>query len=392
MKTVTMAPTPSAPAPALSLDSLLAQAVSRHQSGDMTGAAALYRLALMHQPHHPDALHLLGVAMGAQGELDGAARQIGRAIAVDPQMVNAHFNLGNQLMRAERYEEAVTAYRRLLALQPDHQSGATMLRAAFHKAMETVWRNCPLEDEDDIVIYQHNPGLGDNLLYSTLPEMFAKRGKRVWISDQNRARNPEIHDLVWGHNPYISGVSSGPGKAGMAQMLGGFETHSHILNWLTRIEVLHGLPATHDLPRIYYRPTPHPILSGRVLVDLSSTTIRYPPDAMQWFLRFTCERFHYDWRQLVQLRFSAKNVSEDNAGLDDIPSHTIGSIYELCDALAGAQAFITVHSGANSLAAAIKGDNPTPAIHCAVDAAHYNQKCYIWRNVDYTIVESQPKE
>lgn len=373
-------------------DTLLAQAVARHQAGDTAAAAALYRTVLSIFPEHPDGLHLLGVAMGGAGDLGGAARLIGRAVAVAPGMVNAHFNLGNQLSRAGRYEEAVAAYRRLLALEPEHDAGATMLRVAFHKAMETAWSGGPRDDEEDVVIYQHNPGLGDNLLYSTLPEMLARRGKRVWISDQNRTRNPEIHDLVWGMNPYVSGVSTGPGKAGMALLRKGFTTHSHILNWLTRIEVLHGLPPTNDLPRIYYTPKPHPTLAGRILVDLSSSTIRYPAESMRWFLRFTCERFHYDPARLVQLRFAAQNVSEDNAGLDDIPSHTIGSIYELCDALAGATAFITVHSGANSLAAAVKGDKPEPAIHCAVDASHYNQKCYIWRNVDYTIVESLPKE
>lgn len=369
-------------------DTLLAQALARHQAGDSAAAIPLYRALLTIIPEHPDGLHLLGVAMGATGDLDGACRLIGQAIAVMPDMVNAHFNLGNQLSRAERYEEAVAAYRRLLALDPDHEAGSKMLRAAHHKAMETVWADRPLDDDEDIVIYQHNPGLGDNLLYSTLPELFARRGKRVWVSDLNRTRNPEIHDLVWGMNPYVSGVSTGPGKAGMAPLRKGFATHSHILNWLTRIEVLHGFPATNDLPRVYYTPKPHPILAGRILVDLSSTTIRYPAESMRWFLHFTCERFHYDPARLVQLRFSAKNVSEDNAGLDGIPSHAIGSIYELCDALAGAKAFITVHSGANSLAAAIKGDKPEPAIHCAVDASHYNQKCYIWRNVDYTIVES----
>lgn len=373
-------------------DILLAQAVARHQAGDTAAAIPLYRTLLSIIPEHPDGLHLLGVATGGGGDLGAAARLIGRAVAVVPGMASAHFNLGNQLSRAGRYEEAVAAYRRLLALEPGHEAGATMLRAAYHKAMETVWSESPLGDEEDIVIYQHNPGLGDNLLYSTLPELFAKRGRRVWISDQNRTRNPEIHDLVWGLNPYISGMSTGPGKAGMAPLRKGFITHSHILNWLTRIEVLHGLPPTNDLPRVYYTPKPHPTLAGRILVDLSSSTIRYPAESMRWFLRFTCERFHYDPAQLVQLRFSAKNVSEDNGGMDDIPSHTIGSIYELCDALAGARAFITVHSGANSLAAAIKGEKPEPAIHCAVDASHYNQKCYIWRNVDYTIVESAPKE
>ncbi|HRQ81659.1 MAG TPA: tetratricopeptide repeat protein [Azospirillaceae bacterium] len=371
------------------INAMLAHAVSRHQAGDLPAAAAVYRAALALEPGQPDALHLLGVARGREADPWPAVALMNRALRLRPDLAEALFNLGNQYLRAGRNAEAADCYRKLLAQRPGYPHAEDLLRASFHKAVVTEWLEQPLDD-DDVVIYQHNAGLGDNLLYSTLPEMFAALGKRVWISDQNRVRNPEIHQLVWGCNPYVSGVSAGPAKAGMAQLKPKFERYSHILNWLTRIEVMHGLPAAHDLPKIYYRPQPHPTLSGRILVDLNSSTVRYPAEAMEWFLEFTRQRFHYPRELLTVLTFAGPNVSEANAELSGLPRHQIGGIFELCDALASAQAFITVHSGANSLAAAIRGDNPTPAVHCAVDANHYNQKCYIWRNVDYTIVESQP--
>jgi hypothetical protein len=56
-----------------------------------------------------------------------------------------------------------------------------------------------------IVIHQQYGGLGDNLQYSTLPELYSKQGYDVYIHTNNVVRNKEIHDLVWELNPYIKG-------------------------------------------------------------------------------------------------------------------------------------------------------------------------------------------
>jgi len=56
-----------------------------------------------------------------------------------------------------------------------------------------------------IIISQPWGGLGDNLHYSTLPELFSNKGYDVYISNNNKVRNSEIFDLVWKMNPYIKG-------------------------------------------------------------------------------------------------------------------------------------------------------------------------------------------
>lgn len=367
---------------------LLHEGIAHFQAGRLTEAEQAYRRALAIDPCHPDGLHLYGLT---RGRLDGGGAALIRgALALRPDFAAAYVNLGNQMARAEGHVEAIPCYRRALALDPAQTVARDGLILAFHKAVTTAWRNAPLEEDKDVVIYQHHPGLGDNLLYSTLPELFAGQGRRVFVSDMNRTRNPEIHDLVWGLNPYVSGVSAAPAKAGMAQLIDRFDPLSHILNWLTRVEAAHGFAPTNDLPKVYYRPRPHPTLAGRVIVDVNSSTIKYPPEEIETFIRHTCARFHYRLSELTQLRFARADISDPNGGLPGTPFHTISSIYELCDALASAKAFITVHSGANTLAAALKGDAASPAIHCAVDAEHYNQKCYIWRNIDYMIVRSLP--
>lgn len=371
---------------------LLQQGIVHYQGGRLDAAGDAYRAALALEPGHADALHLYGLVQGRQASPAQGAALIAKALAVRPDFAAAYVNLGNHMVRQDRAVEAIPVYRHALALDPAQTVARDGLTLAFHKAVNGPWRNAILEDGEDVVIYQHHAGLGDNLLYSTLPELYARQGRRVFVSDQNRTRNPEIHDLVWGLNPYVSGVSTAPAKAGMAQLLEHFDPLSHILNWLTRVEVAHGFAPTNDLPKVYYRPKPHPALAGRVVVDVNSSTIKYPSEEIDWFIRFICNRFHYRLDELTQLRFARSDVADPNGGLPGTPFHTISSIYELCDALASAKAFITVHSGANTLAAALKAEGQSPAIHCAVDAEHYNQKCYIWRNIDYTIVRSLPPE
>lgn len=366
----------------------LSDAVTLHQAGRVAEAASAYRDVLRRAPETADARHLLGVAVGAGGDPAAAAALIREAVALQPDLTPGFINLGRQLGLADRPEAAVAAYRRALVLDPGQNIARDALRGAFHQAVATSWRHMPV-DRGDVVIYQHNAGLGDNLLYSTLPERFAARGQRVFISDMNRTRNSEIHDLVWGMNPHVAGVSPRPAGAGMPKMVGGaFEARSDILNWLTRIEVLHGLEPVNDLPRIYYAPKPHATLAGRVLVDVNSSTVKYPPDEMLRYVATVAGRFHYRADELTQFVFRRNDVSQSNGALPGVAVHEISSIYELCDALFSARAFITVHSGANTLAAAVKRDAPSPMIHCAVDVEHFNQKCYIWRNIDYMIVRS----
>src|SRR5262249_45456565 len=121
------------------------------------------------------------------------------------------------------------------------------------------------------IIHQPWGGLGDNLQFSTLPEMFASRGTCTLVSTRNAVRNPEIDSLVWGTNPFISGVSDAEPNAGESR---GPIVHSlpRSLNHIERIECAHGFEPVHRFPKVYYKPTPIPELSGAVIVDVGSTS------------------------------------------------------------------------------------------------------------------------
>src|SRR5688572_32482587 len=57
---------------AMEHETLLQSAVDHHRAGRYGDAAELYRRVLEAEPRHPDALHLLGLAMGRLGDPDEA--------------------------------------------------------------------------------------------------------------------------------------------------------------------------------------------------------------------------------------------------------------------------------------------------------------------------------
>lgn len=67
-----------------------------HEAGDTTTAESHYRAALEAGPH-PTAAYDLGLALEQQGRLEEAARAYRRAIAWEPDMVDAHYNLARLL-------------------------------------------------------------------------------------------------------------------------------------------------------------------------------------------------------------------------------------------------------------------------------------------------------
>ena len=173
------------------------EGLRRHQAGDLTSAAAIYRQVLEAQPDHADALHLVGVVAYQQGahrdaiesiqkaielapasaayynNLGAAQRELNlfddaiasfqRAADLDANYVEARFNLGNVLQAARRLDEAVAAYRTVLAMQPQHVHALSNLGAVFQtqsdlaRATECYQRVLAIDDKN--ADSWHNLGL-----------------------------------------------------------------------------------------------------------------------------------------------------------------------------------------------------------------------------------------
>jgi predicted O-linked N-acetylglucosamine transferase (SPINDLY family) len=98
----------------------LVRAINTHQAGDLAEAERLYKIVLLAPLAPAIASFNLGLLCLGQGRLPEALDAFGRAIATEPDMVNAIINLGTTQLALGRPEEAVVSYRRALAIQPDH--------------------------------------------------------------------------------------------------------------------------------------------------------------------------------------------------------------------------------------------------------------------------------
>ncbi len=116
------------------MSDLLQQAVAAHQSGKLDEAEKLYEAVLAAQPDQADALALLGVVCGMQGDSAKAVTLIEKAVRLDPKSALFKFHLGNVLMSEKKFREAAVAFRQAVVLQPAlaqaHYNLANALRAS----------------------------------------------------------------------------------------------------------------------------------------------------------------------------------------------------------------------------------------------------------------------
>ncbi|MFZ6654842.1 tetratricopeptide repeat protein [Undibacterium sp. TJN19] len=100
------------------ITTMLQQAVTLHQQGQLQAAGDLYQQVLTRQPDHFDALQLLGVIARQGGDAPSALKYLNAAIAVNPAQAIAHCNLGATLQDLGRSAEALASYDRALQLNP----------------------------------------------------------------------------------------------------------------------------------------------------------------------------------------------------------------------------------------------------------------------------------
>ena len=98
----------------------LALAIQQHQAGRLAEAEQIYGRILQVDPHHPDALHLLGVLAHHVGRYDIAVEHMGRAIGLKGTEAVFHHDLGKAYFAWQRLAEAAACYRQALQLKPDY--------------------------------------------------------------------------------------------------------------------------------------------------------------------------------------------------------------------------------------------------------------------------------
>ncbi|MDA8050115.1 MAG: tetratricopeptide repeat protein [Rhodospirillales bacterium] len=162
-----MSTTGENPGTSRSLEALFAEALARHQQGDMLNAERQYRAILASDGGHYDTLVHLGMvrlqerdldeatrlfreavsrkpesaephaylanALLAQSRFDEAAEEYDRALAIDSKYAEAHFGLASTLRALKCYDEALPFFERALQIDPDYAEAACGLAVALQK-------------------------------------------------------------------------------------------------------------------------------------------------------------------------------------------------------------------------------------------------------------------
>lgn len=117
-------------------DQDFAQALAHHQAGRLAEAERLYRRVCAADPKNVAALHRLGVVAHQLGRPD-AADVLSRAVALRPEVPEAHNDLGVVLGARGRFAEAAAAFERAAALRPDYVEAHNNLAAALRRLGRT---------------------------------------------------------------------------------------------------------------------------------------------------------------------------------------------------------------------------------------------------------------
>ena len=246
---------------------------------------------------------------------------------------------------------------------------------------------------NEIIIFQPWGGLGDNLQFSTLPELYHSQGFKVYISNDNAHRNNEIYDLVWDKNPYVHGKKDGISNAGLCKEQ--YWPPECDNEWfIHRIEIAHGFPRTNFYPKIYYDTKNIPSLKETFVVDITGYGQVYTLNKYYEFFEKIQNIIKENIKKIKIISFDYKKT--DNFYVEiykkyfgEYETLNIKNIYEYADVLKSCNTFITICSGAHSLAAAIKNDNNSPQIICYYPHVHFTNEgrkgFYTYKNVEYIV-------
>lgn len=244
---------------------------------------------------------------------------------------------------------------------------------------------------DDIIL-STGPlgGLGDHLIYSTLPERYALLGHDVYLDRDNLCRNDEIHDIIWAHNPFIKGTTDRKPNAGYVNQGAFYDIANRFpIGSVEAMERAHHLPPPYSIaPRIYYEPRPFTIdLSDSVLVDFSAISSTIAAQGISDTLVKMNDRF--PGKNFLQVTFPS-GIIRQGPGIEG-PSIRVNSIFEYADALGSCYAWVGSEAGGQSLAAAVRGPHDVydlvarPEIVCVISPKTFNSRGYTYRGIDYRV-------
>ncbi len=129
--------------------------------GDLDGAIPQYEQTLQLKPDYVDAHIALGNALAAEGEFDEAIQHYDRALQLKPDLVEVNLNIGSALVRQGKLDEAIQHYEQLLQRKPDFAEAHMALGGAL--ATQGKWDEAVQHFERAVQLKPGDAGARDNL-------------------------------------------------------------------------------------------------------------------------------------------------------------------------------------------------------------------------------------
>lgn len=107
------------------------------RAGAWDAAAMEANAVLKQKPDNGEAHFYADVALAAQGKYDMAEPHLARAVALNPTLYDAWYNLANVHLEQGEYEQAIERFRKSLELSPDNHPVFFRLGVALEKAGRT---------------------------------------------------------------------------------------------------------------------------------------------------------------------------------------------------------------------------------------------------------------
>ena len=127
-------------------------------AGDHARAAAVLDDGIALHPHAVALYNNLAVVHERRGQADFAARLLKHALLEDAHCAHLHRNLGDYFYRAQRYEEAVEAYARVIRLSPSHgpdvylKLGNVQYRRGAFAEARAAWEEALARDPSNDIV------------------------------------------------------------------------------------------------------------------------------------------------------------------------------------------------------------------------------------------------
>jgi predicted TPR repeat methyltransferase len=222
-------------------DALLARADGLWDRGERQAALDLCARVVKRSPRSAEARFRWGTLLASGGRLLDGITQLEQAIALNPNAVGAHHNLGNAYREAERLDEAEACFRAVIA-------GSPSLAAGFHGLGQVLRARGDLDGA--AAAYRRAVGLDADFApgWTALAEMQELRGRPA----------EAIASFTRAH---------------------GLDRAPSTLRRLAVLHALHGTPSTAAaLLRQVLRSDPGDALVGHLLAAIDGSAVARPPD------------------------------------------------------------------------------------------------------------------